>query len=164
MAGDCPECSQLNPKFGLSRPVYSRANGRSELRNGRFHDPGEPHLPAFDRELTAVRPSRRTAPNSQPIRKARRAGADCRSTRRVNSGDEFGDHLDPASRDVRDHAVSRQRAGPKLDLGDPSTLTTFACASIHQHVDPQPCSIFVPAFPIDIAKKCWKLPSGIVRN
>jgi hypothetical protein len=53
----------------------------------------------------------------------------------------FGDDLDAAVRHVRDYAVARQRAGPELNLRNPSTLTTFALASIYKHVGPLPCSI-----------------------
>ena len=48
----------------------------------------------------------------------------------------FRDHLDAALRDVRDHAVARQRADSELNLRDPSALFTFASASILQHIDP----------------------------
>jgi hypothetical protein len=50
-------------------------------------------------------------------------------------------------RHVRDRAVALQRAYPELDLRDPSARTTFASASIHQHVDPSPFPIKVhPTF------------------
>src|ERR1700744_5383395 len=48
----------------------------------------------------------------------------------------LGDDLYAALRHVRDRAVARQRAGAKLNLGDPSALLTFASTSIHQHFGP----------------------------
>src|ERR1700753_4191113 len=48
----------------------------------------------------------------------------------------LGDDLHAALRHVGDRAVARQRASPKLNLGDPSALLTFASTSIHQHFGP----------------------------
>src|ERR1700704_5581350 len=76
----------------------------------------------------------------------------------------FGDHLDAASRHVRDGTVARQ-AGPELDLREAFALATFASASILQHVDPSPCSIMVqPSFQPLLKKNYWNLLSGTARN
>jgi hypothetical protein len=53
----------------------------------------------------------------------------------------FGDDPYPALRNVRDGAIARQRADPELDFRDPSVWTTFASASIRQHLDPSLCPI-----------------------
>src|ERR1700675_1237224 len=53
----------------------------------------------------------------------------------------FGDDPYPAIRNVRDGAIARQRADPELDFRDPSVWTTFASASIRQHLDPSLCPI-----------------------
>jgi hypothetical protein len=53
--------------------------------------------------------------------------------------DKFGDDLHAAIRYVRDRAVARQRP-PKLDLREPPAQMTFASTTVHQHVDPSPCS------------------------
>jgi hypothetical protein len=52
-----------------------------------------------------------------------------------------------------------------LDLRNPSAQTTFAFASIHQHVDPLPCSMMPQsAFGTVLQKKNWNKPSSIARN
>jgi hypothetical protein len=77
----------------------------------------------------------------------------------------FGDDLHASVRHVRDRTVARQQARPELDPRKASAITAFASASIHQHVDPSPCSIMLhPAFQTLLAKNYWKLPSGISRN
>jgi len=42
----------------------------------------------------------------------------------------FGDDLNPAVRDVGDHAVARQCASPELYLGKVSARTTFALTTV----------------------------------
>src|SRR5438046_751179 len=53
----------------------------------------------------------------------------------------FGHDLDAASRDVGDHAVARQAAGPGLDLGAPLAVATFGFPPIYEHAVPQPRSV-----------------------
>ena len=43
----------------------------------------------------------------------------------------LGDHLDPAIRYVRDRAITRQRTGAELDLGETPAQAPLALTSIH---------------------------------
>src|ERR1700730_16344710 len=135
MVGDWPECSQLNPKFRLSRPrVWSRYR-LERAQNGWFRGPGGIRLPvsiARPRLFDLIDELRAEFAADSPCQAALARAAGRQYHRESGRDLEMsGDPLDAASRDVRDHAITRQRAGPELDLGDPSAHTTFACASIH---------------------------------
>jgi hypothetical protein len=103
-----------------------------------------------------------TDPPSQPTL-AGAAGGQC--DRKLRGYVEiFGDYLHASVRHVRDRTIARQ-ASPELDPREASAMTTFAFASIQQHVDPSPCSIMLhTAFQPLLAKNHWNLPSGIARN
>jgi hypothetical protein len=49
----------------------------------------------------------------------------------------FGNDLDAAGRDIRDHAIARQTTDTELDLGAPPALATFVLATICDHAVPQ---------------------------
>ena len=53
----------------------------------------------------------------------------------------FGNDLDAAGRDIRDHAIARKTARPELDLGAPFAVTTFGFPPIYEHAVPQPRSV-----------------------
>ena len=88
-----------------------------------------------------------------------------RVSRRQNNG-EFGrdfrifrNHFDPTRRDVGDHAIARQVAGSKLDLGDPAAFTTLGLPPIDEHF-PHPLVGLLHNEPQPIAVMCWNPPSG----
>jgi len=77
----------------------------------------------------------------------------------------FGDDPYPAIRNVRDGAIARQRADPELDFRDPSVWTTFASASIRQHLDPSLCPDRASSgIPQLLPKDYWNRLSWASRN
>ena len=76
----------------------------------------------------------------------------------------FGDDLHAAVRHVRNGAVTRQRAGPELDLRDPSADLTFAPSSIRQHIDPLASLVGSLRTQVGLQKNRWNLPSRTARN
>src|SRR5205807_7411472 len=77
----------------------------------------------------------------------------------------LGDDFHPAIRYVRDRAVARQRACPKLDSCEPSAHTAFAHSSIRKHVDPSSLADNAsPGIPFDLRQNRWNRPSGNARN
>ena len=69
-----------------------------------------------------------------PCQPAQARAARCKDQRELGGHVEiFSDHPHTAIRYVRDRAIARQRADPKLNLGRPLTGATFALSPIRKH-------------------------------
>src|SRR5581483_10174662 len=97
----CP----INPKVPLRRPLLPRVA------------PSCHSIDELGAELAA------DAPGQPAFARIVRREDDVELRRDVQ---ELGDNLDTASRDIRDRAVTRQRARSPMDLRNPPAQTAFA--------------------------------------
>jgi hypothetical protein len=133
---DWPGCSQVNPKFPLTRP-HALVAGMDD-----FNQPDGFDIAAWQpRPLGALgifyercdlvdelRAEFAADPPGQPALARASFGQDDGKLR--GKVDIFGDHLDAAVRYVRDRTVARQRAGPELNPREASAEATLAFAPV----------------------------------
>src|SRR6185312_10167971 len=139
---------QLNPKFGLTESTSGPYFGDPRA-SYRLRDELGPEFAA------------------DPPRQAALAGVTGREDqgefgRRVEM---LGDDFHTAVRNVCDHAVARQRAGPELDFREAPAQTTLASTTIGgQHIDLLPHPYRSIGTALCLQGKRWNRTIGIARN
>ena len=161
-AATVQKCLQLNPKFRLSRPALV-IRDRSSAACPRLCAAGSGKGCRADRSSRGT--ERRT--RSRSARPAGIGAAGLADKMTVNSGGISGYSAMIFTPPSDMSVIMQSRGKPPVAnciFAKLPARTTFAAASICQHVDPWPCSCDSPDGAPALPKNCWNWPIGTARN